>query len=205
MNSNTIMQKNKKQIRGFTLLELIVVIAIVGVLSVIILPSFTTALARSRDGRKISELVGIQKSLAQWANNNNGRYPATSTMPTKAAGCNGAVTSLCALVTHNITTKLPDGAFNGSGPAGVGTLYNYAGVACFVGGLCQSYQLWVDLEKTNQALASDSDATPTATTTWRGVDWGASGMILPVTASVTVGDVETCTGTANTCIFDMRP
>ena len=47
--------KNKTSLRGFTLLELIVVIAIIGVLSVIIIPSFTTALARSRDGRKIAE------------------------------------------------------------------------------------------------------------------------------------------------------
>lgn len=205
MNSQTAMQKNKKTLRGFTLLELIVVIAIVGILSVIILPSFTTALARSRDGRKISELVGIQKSLAQWANNNSGRYPATSTMPTKAAGCAGATTSLCALLTQNITTRLPDGAFNGTGPGGSGTLYTYVGVACFTGGLCQSYQLWTDLEKPNTSLASDSDASGTATTTWRGVDWSAAGMILPVTANMANGDIETCTGATNSCVFDLRP
>jgi prepilin-type N-terminal cleavage/methylation domain-containing protein len=196
--------KNKTSLRGFTLLELIVVIAIIGVLSVIIIPSFTTALARSRDGRKIAELTGLQKSLAQWAQNNNGRYPATGTIPTKSAGCSGA-TSLCALVTSNITSRLPDGAFNGTGAGGVGPLYNYAGVACYSGGLCQSYQLWVDLEKSNQALSSDSDASGTATTTWRGIDWSAGGMILPVTAMMQNGETETCTGVQNTCIFDLRP
>ena len=198
------MNNKKVKSKGFTLLELIVVIAIIGVLSVIIIPSFTTALARSRDGRKIAELTGLHKGLSQWAQNNNGRYPATGTVPTKSAGCSTS-TSLCALVSSNIVNKLPDGAFNGTASGGTGPLYNYVGVACFSGGLCQSYQLWVDLEKNNSALSSDSDASGTATTSWRGVDWSAAGMVLPVTANMANGDLETCTGVVNTCIYDIRP
>ena len=210
------MIKNKTSLRGFTLLELIVVIAIIGVLSVIIIPSFTTALARSRDGRKVSEMSGLQKNLLQFAQNNNGLYPggstASATMPTQAQGCSTASTTvgLCAIIASGIDTRLPAGAYMGSLSVSSST-YNYAGVACYSStGLCQSYQLWTDLEQSNVALNSDYDATRTSTSTFGTSIFNASGLLspaIPVAAPSPVanGASETCNGTFGSCVFDIVP
>jgi prepilin-type N-terminal cleavage/methylation domain-containing protein len=51
----------RHHVRGFTLLELIVVIAIIGVLSVIILPSFKNALARANDTKLKQFAITLDK------------------------------------------------------------------------------------------------------------------------------------------------
>ena len=209
------MIKNKTSLRGFTLLELIVVIAIIGVLSVIILPSFTTALARSRDGRKISELRGIQAGLVQFAQNNNGFYPNANAMPTQAVGCNSLITNptstLCAIINSGIDTRLPAGVYANSNGAGA-SVYNYAGVACTTatGGMCLSYQLWTNLEQSNAGLNSDADVTTAnATSTYSTTTLTTSGVIASTTSptfgGIQNGSTETCNGGTNTCIFDLVP
>jgi len=54
--------------KGFTLVELMVVIAIIGILSAIILANFTTARSKSRDGQRISDISQIQYALAAYFN-----------------------------------------------------------------------------------------------------------------------------------------
>ena len=49
--------------KGFTLLELLVVIGIIGVLAALSLPNFMSARARARDGQRKSDLVQIQKAF----------------------------------------------------------------------------------------------------------------------------------------------
>ena len=210
------MIKNKTSLRGFTLLELIVVIAIIGVLSVIIIPSFTTALARSRDGRKVAELNGLQKELLQWAQNNNGLYPgeiASATIPTSISGCTAAMnaSSWCAIIASGIDTRLPNGVWRGSLNTNE-AVYHYAGVGCSnsnvansVVGLCNAYQLWTNLEQTNSALQSDVDSGP--------ANMGAypsnvlSGTMLATSTFFVNGSTETCGGSAAwaSCVFDLVP
>ena len=64
------MQKQK----GFTIIELIVVIAIIAVLASIILVNVNGFLARGRDGRRISDIAQIQKALEMYYAD-NGAYP----------------------------------------------------------------------------------------------------------------------------------
>lgn len=55
------MQKNRQ--KGFTLIELLVVIAILGLLATIVAVSLTSARARARDARRVSDIRQIELSL----------------------------------------------------------------------------------------------------------------------------------------------
>ncbi|MBW7960444.1 prepilin-type N-terminal cleavage/methylation domain-containing protein [Patescibacteria group bacterium] len=52
---------------GFTLIELIVVIAIIGMLSALLLPNFMSARERARDSQRKSDLTQIQKALEMYS------------------------------------------------------------------------------------------------------------------------------------------
>lgn len=62
---------NKK---GFTLLELLVTISVIGILVSVLASSFTTAQQRGRDTKRRADLLEIQKSLEQ-CYALNGTYP----------------------------------------------------------------------------------------------------------------------------------
>ncbi len=57
------MKFNKISAKGFTLIELLVVIAIIGILTSIVLASFNSARANSRDGKRISDIANLQLAL----------------------------------------------------------------------------------------------------------------------------------------------
>lgn len=59
---------------GFTLVELLVVISIIGLLSSIVLTSVNSARAKARDARRIADLKQIQTAL-EFYYDTNGQYP----------------------------------------------------------------------------------------------------------------------------------
>ena len=63
-----------KKTGGFTLVEILVVIAIMGVLMTIIIASIANARAKSRDNKRISDLKEIQLALEQYYDQTN-NYP----------------------------------------------------------------------------------------------------------------------------------
>lgn len=68
---------NKKT--GFTLVELLVVISIIGILASIALASFTTSQRQARDTQRKSDLKQYSASLEAFANAGNGLYPSHTT------------------------------------------------------------------------------------------------------------------------------
>lgn len=78
----------RKTSRGFTLIELIVVIAIIALLASVVLASLVKAKERARITWRKSQLVQLQTALALYYAK-NGRYPA----PNGGALCGGAMHS----------------------------------------------------------------------------------------------------------------
>lgn len=70
--------------KGFTLLELLVVIGIVSILISLLAVSFAAIQTRSRDARRREDMKAIQDSLEQYYANNSFVYPA-DTVSCKAA------------------------------------------------------------------------------------------------------------------------
>jgi general secretion pathway protein G len=71
---------NYKSVRslGFTLIELMVVVAIIGVLMAAGLVAFTNAQQAGRDAKRKADVDGISKALEQYNQANAGLYPTTT-------------------------------------------------------------------------------------------------------------------------------
>lgn len=63
--------------KGFTLLELLIVIAIIGILVTIATASYSSAQNKSRDARRRGDVKAIQNAWEQYYADNNGAYPST--------------------------------------------------------------------------------------------------------------------------------
>ena len=64
-------------VRGFTLLELLVVIGIIGVLTALATVAYSTTQRNGRNMRRKQDLVAIQSALEQYYSENNFGYPDT--------------------------------------------------------------------------------------------------------------------------------
>ena len=76
--------------RGFTLVELMIVIAIITLLTALIMVDFVQTRGSARDGKRISDLAQIQLTLEQYFDR-CGQYPKTLSL-TAADGCPSGVT-----------------------------------------------------------------------------------------------------------------
>ena len=143
--------RRTNEARGFTLIELLVVIAIIGILASIILASLSTAQAKGRDARRVSDIKQIQLALELYYDA-NGTYPANiysgSPSPLVAGG-------YISSMPYDPRATSPCTADGSSG------CYAYVGL-CAAGGPCTptSYHLGAVLESNNSALASAADACP---------------------------------------------
>jgi general secretion pathway protein G len=68
----------KRRPRGFTLIELMIVIAIIGVLTAILIPNFLHARAQSQTAACEGNLKHIAVALEEYATDHSGQYPPAS-------------------------------------------------------------------------------------------------------------------------------
>ena len=73
-DKNKIVKKNN---RGFTLIELLVVVAIIALLSSVALIAFMSARQKSRDAKRVSDMVQMNTAMALYFSTYKG-YPATA-------------------------------------------------------------------------------------------------------------------------------
>ncbi|EXB35653.1 pilin [Acinetobacter sp. 1461402] len=101
--------------KGFTLIELMIVVAIIGILAAIAIPAYQDYIARSQVSEAFAITAGQKTAIAEYAQN-NGAYPSATTKPTAASlavsgtYANSAVTAGTGVIT--VTMKAA-GTVNG--------------------------------------------------------------------------------------------
>jgi prepilin-type N-terminal cleavage/methylation domain-containing protein len=145
---------NKRQ--GFTLIEILIVVAIIAILASVVLVGLGPTQQAGRDARRIADLHGIQNGLELYYNR-CGFYPGNAA-PVPPAVCSGAGTapaSWAALVTVLTTSNI--GITNAPDDPNTSVHYTYATGPAGVG---NTYVARARLENgSNAALNSDVDGT----------------------------------------------
>jgi prepilin-type N-terminal cleavage/methylation domain-containing protein len=72
----------RKRIKGFTLIELMIVIAIIAILAAILVPNFLRARAQGQLTACKSNMKNIGTAMEMYSSDNQGRYPSALTLIT---------------------------------------------------------------------------------------------------------------------------
>jgi len=123
---------------GFTLIELLVVIAIIGILSSVVLTSLTSARAKGRDARRISDISQLRLALELYYDSQQSTDLSTSVLVV-----NGYISTIP--VDPSTSVKYAYAATSCSGAGG--------------GTPCTGYVLRAILETSNVVLQTDKDGT----------------------------------------------
>lgn len=89
-------QKRQKDKKSFTLIELLIVIAIIGSLSALLIPNYMAARERARDSQRKSDLKQIQKALEMYRQDKNppaypNSLPAANQCWSSQSNCQGNI------------------------------------------------------------------------------------------------------------------
>ncbi len=77
---------NSSRLRGFTLVELLVVISIIGLLAGLAIPAISSGINKAKEGTKISNLRGVYQACLLWSSENDGRVVPPIAPPTTSGG-----------------------------------------------------------------------------------------------------------------------
>jgi prepilin-type N-terminal cleavage/methylation domain-containing protein len=66
---------NNRIRKGFTLVELLIVVVILGILAAVVVPQFTNATSEATAGNLKAQLTSTQNQIELYAARNNGTYP----------------------------------------------------------------------------------------------------------------------------------
>ncbi len=148
------MQKLLKKQDGFTLLELLIVIVIIGILAVLIIPNLASGPARARDAQRKSDLRNVKTALETYYNDNNS-YPTANPGGGSAASCVIAGNSTCigAALSSGTTPYMKTVP---SDPKNTGSyVYTYLPTPSGCSTACVSYSMTATLENTKDPQATN--------------------------------------------------
>lgn len=112
--------------KGFTLIELMIVVAIIGILAAIAIPAYQSYIAKSQVTRAVAELGALKTSYEDCLNNGQGNgttacqigWTGSNILMLKTPVAQTAVSTAAASTTSNITsTGTISGQFGGSASA----------------------------------------------------------------------------------------
>src|SRR5665647_1314491 len=103
MVSTTMSLKTLRKQGGFTLLELLIVIVIIGILALLIIPNITSAPKKARDTQRKTDLRAVQKGLEEYFVSYN-VYPAALTQLSDGTTGTPIMKSIPTDPNHNATT-----------------------------------------------------------------------------------------------------
>lgn len=98
------MKMNKK---GFTLIELMIVVAIIGILAAIAIPKFADLINKSKEGATKGALSTVRSALQIYYGDNEGLFPASTSDATGGATCMTALTANAKYINEVPLAKLP--------------------------------------------------------------------------------------------------
>ena len=90
--------------KGFTIVELLIVIVVIAILAAISLVAYNGTQARANDSKRVNDFSAIQKALRMYYVD-NGRYPACGTHTATRGGC--AMSGIASHLVPKYISKLP--------------------------------------------------------------------------------------------------
>lgn len=105
------MHANRKTLaKGFTLVEILIVVVILGILAAIVVPQFTNAANEARQGNVETQTSTLENQLELFAAQNNGTYPTVAEL--NADPANGSTDGWSVLIDGNYIKEAPSNPYS---------------------------------------------------------------------------------------------
>jgi len=115
------MTQRKRKMQGFTLVEILIVVVILGILAAIVVPQFTSASETAQANSMVATLQTVRSQLELYKVQHNGNYPTLAQLWTNLITATNASGSTAGTNFGPYLQKAPVNPFNSSSTAAAAT------------------------------------------------------------------------------------